>query len=523
MGASVADGPTGQRAYLLGLLLLPILAAVATAPAHADAGRCAALPPIAGMRVTRATWLPAESPPALGAMRATSASGYCQIEAIIGTEIGTEYWLPDARDWNGRVLGVGVGGQAGSIPAKELARGVARGYVAMANDSGHKASDTHWLLGDPERAANYAGLANHRMALAARALLLAYYHREPTARFFIGCSGGGRQAMTEVERYPTDFDGVIAGAPGVNTPEMSARRMWEMGQHSRFGTTMTAATWAFVAKAAIAACDPLDGVKDGIVADPFACRFDPATLLCTTGVATASCLTPAQLAAVRSLYGPLHDETGRQLDDGILPGVTISPAPLPEPFTPGPTYLAVALFGDGVHHDPHWDAHNFRLADDLPAIDRVMDLHADDPNIDRFRAEGGKLILYQGLADPLVSAQSTIAYYETLRRRYGAEQAAAFARLFLVPGMGHCVGGGVPDKFGGIGGDAPQVDADHDMLSALEAWVDRHHAPARIVATQTTPPLRSRPLCAYPSAARYTGGAIDTAASFDCGNKVTPQ
>lgn len=517
----MADRPTGGLVLRLALLLLPALATAAGAPAHAEAGACAALSTLSGMRVTRATWVPAGSAIPSGATSVTAAKAYCRVEAVIGTEIGTDYWLPDARDWNGRVIGVGVGGQAGSIPVKELARGVGRGYVAMANDSGHKASDTHWLLGDPERAANYAGLANHRMALAARALLLAYYHRDAAKRFFIGCSGGGRQAMTEVERYPADFDGVIAGAPGVNTPEMSARRMWEMGQHSRFGATMTAASWALVAKAAIAACDPLDGVKDGIVTDPFACRFDPATLLCPSGAAAATCLTPAQLVAVRSLYAPLHDETGRRLDDGILPGVTVSPAPLPEPFTPGPTYLAVALFGDGVHRDAQWDAHRFRLADDLPAIDRVMNLHADDPDIDRFRARGGKLILYQGLADPLVAAQSTIGYYEVLRRRYGAARAAAFARLFLVPGMGHCVGGGVPDQFGGIGGDAPQVDADHDMLSALEAWVETRHAPARLIATQTTAPLRSRPLCPYPSAARYIGGAIDSAASFDCGNKVT--
>jgi feruloyl esterase len=173
-----------------------------------------------------------------------------------------------------------------------------------------------------------------------------------------------------------------------------------------------------------------------------------------------------------------------------------------------------------VHHDPAWNPRRFRLADDLPAIDRVMNLHADDPVIDRFQEAGGKLILYQGLADPLVSAQSTVAYYEALRRRYGAERTARFARLFLVPGMGHCVGGGVPDQFGGLGGDGPWVDADHDMLSALEAWAEQGRAPARIVATQTSAPLRSRPLCAYPAAAHFKGGDVDAAASFDCSGRT---
>ena len=452
---------------------------------------------------------------------ALQPDGSCRIDGIIGTEIGVEFLLPRQGGWNGRLIAVGVGGQAGAIPDRELERLAARGYAVMANDSGHKAADKHWLLGDRERAANYAGLANHRMALVGSRLVNAYYDRAPSHRFFIGCSGGGRQALTEVQRYPGDFDGVIAGAPGVNTPEMSARRMWEMQQHSRFGNLMTAETWRFVARSAVAACDDLDGVRDGILGDPFRCKFDPASLLCSNA-RRSPCLTPAQLMAVRRIYAPLRDENGREIDDGLLPGTPVSPVQLPEPLTPGPSYLAVVLFGDGVHRDANWDARRFRIADDLPAIDHVMNLHADDPDIDRFRAEGGKLILYQGLADPLVSARSTINYYEALHRRYGGS-VRDFTRLFLVAGMEHCAGGNVPDHFGGSGSDGTLLDPAHDMLSALELWVDKGRPPSAIIATQTKVQVRSRPICAYPSAPHFRGGLPDDASSFDCTGTVVVQ
>lgn len=507
-----------MRIFRAALSAIPAAFFLAAAPAIA--GPCDGVARIsaADVRIVRATEIGPDAPftpPFPGA--APIQDRFCRIEGLIEKEIGFELWLPERGAWNGRLLVGGVGGQAGTFDYRELDRGIRRHYAAASTDTGHKADDRHWLLNRPDRAANYAERANHLLALRMKAMLAAHYGAGPRHAFFVGCSGGGRQALTEVQRYPDDYDGVIAGAPGVDTPGMSARRMWEMQQHSRFGTLMSAADWRRVADAAVASCDLLDGVRDGVIDDPRRCGFDPASLACR-GAKSPSCLTADQIAAVRSLYAPLHDETGHRLDDGLLPGIPISPTPLPEPFTPGPPYLAVSLFGDGVHADPNWDPRSFNLSRDLPAIDRVMNLHADDPDIRRFLRRGGKLILYHGWADPLVAPQSTIAYHRALLAR-SAPQAAGAIRLFMAPGMDHCRGGAGPDLFGGAGGDAPIPDPRHDMLSALERWVDRGVPPQRIVASRIVDGrlVRTRPLCAWPARARYVGrGSTDEASSFIC-------
>jgi feruloyl esterase len=504
----------GRFAAWLGAALL----GAAAAPAQAAPCDAVAQVQLADVRIDRLTEVGSDrpfTPPLPGA--APLRTAFCRVEGTIEREIGFELWLPERSRWNRRLLVGGVGGQAGAFNYRELVRGVARGYASASTDAGHKASDKHWLLNRPDRAANYAERANHLLAVKAKALLGAAFGAPPRHAFFVGCSGGGRQALTEVQRFPDDFDGVIAGAPGVNTPEMSARRLWEMQRHSEWGALMPASAWQFVRDAAVRLCDPQDGVTDGVVADPRRCRFDPAALLCREGQA-GECLAPQQVAAIRRLTAPLHDEHGKRLDNGLLPTVLVSPAPLPEPFTPGPSYLATVLFADGVHADPAWDARTFSLARDLPAIDRVMNLHADDPAIDPFFRDGGKLLIYQGWDDPLVAAQSTLRYWNALSARFGARLGRS-ARLFMVPGMDHCRGGAGTDRFGGAGGDAPLADADHDLLSTLEAWVVDDRAPARIVAAKLENGMvaRTRPLCAWPAEAVWTGrGNTDAAENFVC-------
>ncbi len=450
---------------------------------------------------------------------AAPARDFCRVEGVIEKEIGFELWLPPAAQWNGKLLTGGVGGQAGNFNHRELVRGVRRGYAAASTDTGHKASDRHWLLGDPMRAANYAHRANHLLAVQAKALIQAYYAKPAKRAYFVGCSGGGRQALVEAQRYPDDYDGIIAGAPAPQAPAMSARRLWEMQQHSRHPGRIDASGWQLVARAARAACDAQDGLSDGQVDDPRACRFDIGSLRCAPG-ATKDCLSDQQVALAKLIHAPLHDEDGRRIDDGLLPGVVVRPDLLPEPFTPGPPYLAVALFGDGVHRDPDWDPGRFRIARDLPAIDSVMALRADDPDLSRFAARGGRMIVYQGWADPLVAAQPTLQYVQDVERTMGGREAAArFLRLFMVPGMDHCIGGTGPDQFGGAGGDAPVVDEQHDLLSALEAWVEHGRAPTRIVAheLQGGRVRRTRPLCVHPQRAQFVGpGSVDDAAAFAC-------
>lgn len=444
--------------------------------------------------------------------------GFCRIEGVIEKEIGFELWLPLSGEWNGKLLTGGVGGQAGSYNYREMARGIARGYATASTDTGHKAADTHWLLGDPMRAANYAGRSNHLLAVKAKVIIAAYYGRPVSRAIFSGCSGGGRQALTAAQRYPDDYDGIIAGAPGANTPEMSARRMWEMVQHSRYAGLMARKDWALVARKGIEACDARDGVADGIVENPFACSFRIASLQCKPGQKD-DCLSGDQVALAEKIHAPLHDENGKRIDDGLLPGVPVSATPLPEPFTPGPTYLAVALFGDGVHRDPNWDARNFVIARDLPAIDKVMNLHADDPDLSRFHRRGGKLIMYQGLIDPLVAPQSTVNYYKAIEAKMGRATARKLVRLFNAPGVDHCTGGAGADLFGGLGADGLKHTPRYDLLAALEHWLDTGQAPETVIAAkrQDGQVAFTRRLCAFPNVARWDGkGAPSTHASYSC-------
>ena len=507
--------------------LLASLAAVAfTAPVSATAppavaelcGVRVALP--ADVRIVRTSRIDAGA--AVSNVRGYVPSRpFCRVEAIIEQEIGFELWLPDSTAWNGRFLGAGVGGQAGSVAVQDLARGIERGYAAASTDTGHKASDETWLVNRPDRAINYAERANHLLAVKGKALATAYLGAAPKTSIFVGCSGGGRQAMTQMQRFPDDYDGILAGAPGVNTPAMSARRLWEMLQHEKYAGLLDAAGWKRIADAAVEMCDPLDGLKDGLVEDPRKCGFRPAMLACKPGSPTPDCLTPAQVDLATRIYSPLHDENGKRIDPGILPGTPISPVLAPEPFTPGPKYLATVLFGQGIYGEANWDVRNFNIARDLPAIDQVMNLHADDPAIEPFVSRGGKLILYHGWADALVAAVPTIDYYQALQDRFGAEQTRNFARLFLVPGMDHCRGGAGPDRFGAAGGlrsEGVTRDAGDDLLTALEQWIDGGPAPdqVRTASFVDEKPVRTRPACAFPDRVRYVGGPIDLAESYQC-------
>lgn len=499
-------------------LLLPGSAAPASPPGADLCGAQVELP--ADVRVTRASRIAAGAEVA-GTRGYRPTRSFCRIEGVIETEIGFELWLPERDDWNRRFLGAGVGGQAGSIAVRDLARGVERGYAAASTDTGHKAADQNWLLGPPERAANYAERGNHLLAVKAKAITAAYYGAAPRKAIFVGCSGGGRQAMTQMQRFPQDYDGILAGAPGVNTPEMSARRLWEMIQHDRYKGVLDAAGWQRIADAAVAQCDPQDGLKDGLIEDPRKCGFRPRDLACKPGAGGSSCLAPAQVELAERIYAPLHDEKGKQIDPGILPGTPISPVPVPEPFTPGPKYLATVLFGQGIYRDANWDARNLVIARDLPKIDQVMNLHADDPRIDPFVKRGGKLILYHGWADPLVAAVPTIDYYQALEKRFGTQRTRDFARLFLMPGMDHCRGGGVPDRFGGAGGldgEGVSREAGDDLLTAIEQWLDGGPAPEQVRAAQFkgSKPIRTRPACALPAQVRYIGGPIERAESYTC-------
>ncbi len=434
---------------------------------------------------------------------------FCRVQVRLEGRIGMELWLPTANRWNGRLLGLGVGGDAGVFNYGDMARGLAAGYASVSNDSGHKSSEAHWMM-RPEAVADYTHRSQHFMNQAARVLVGAYYGRPAHHAYFLGCSGGGRQALKEAQRFPADYDGVVSGAGAPAMPEMSARHLsqalFEMGNAEG---AMTESAWTLVASATVASCDPDDGVVDGVVEDPLLCHFDAAALQCKPGQ-ESGCLLPAQVATVKRFYSPLRDEAGREHDRGLVPGVRTRPGP--------PSPLLLPMFGEGAHHDMAWKAEQFDMASDLALVDKEMpELRADDPDLRAFADHGGKLILYQGWLDPSVAATYTIDYYEKVLGRLGRQRATTMMRLYMVPGMLHCGGGAGASSFGGAHDSVATGDPAHDVLSAVVDWVENQKPPQAIRATGRSFPGRSRPLCPYPSHAHYKGtGDAEDAASFEC-------
>jgi feruloyl esterase len=502
-------------------LLLAILA-LAAAP-HARADQCSDFlhqAPPAGVRLSAAASVAAGA-----AWSGRDGHGmepvgapFCRIAGTIEQEIGFELWLPPPQGWNGKLLQAGVGGEAGVLNYADMARGVRRGYASASTDTGHRIEDQEWALGRPDRRANFAARANHLLAEQAKALLAAYYGAPARHAYFVGCSGGGREGLKELQAYPEDFDGILAGGAGPDQLAVSMRLLWSQYVVApRIESIAGPAAWKLVARAGVAACDARDGVRDGVVEDPAACGFDPATLRCRPGQSGDSCLTPAQLEAVRTLYAPLKDGSGKALDQGVLPGVEITLAPR--------SAFAFSLFGKVVHGDANWNPATLDIGRDHAAARAAWpDLPNDRTDIGAFRARGGKLIYYHGWMDPWILAQLPIQYFNDVNRRLG--DTSGFFRLFMVPGMGHCRGGSGTDRFGGAGMAAPQEDAAHDMLAALEAWVEQGRAPERVVAARVDAGqvTRTRPLCPYPRQAVYTGhGSTDDAANFVCQTKETDQ
>lgn len=436
----------------------------------------------------------------------------CRVEGTIEGNIGFELWLPLGDGWNGRLLGAGVGGDAGVYNYNDMSRRIGEGFATVTTDSGHKASVQHWMM-DAKARTDYEHRAVHLTALVAKALVARFYGRAADKSYFLGCSGGGRQALKEMQRYPADYDGVVAGAPGPYMPLISVRMMWlSLLQKHDPVAALSDADWSLYEKTVFAACDQQDGVKDGVVENPLGCHADTAALLCKAGQGDG-CLSAAKLAMLRRIIGPMPDERGRAMDRGLLPGVRTRPGP--------PSPLLRAMWADAVFHNPNWDEDGFRRTRDLMLVNRAMpQLRADSTAIAPFLARGGKAIIYQGWQDPSVIAGPTIDYYRALGvANGGAARLARSVALFMVPGMYHCRGGPGADQFGGSGQQTAPSDPAHDVLWSLVDWVERDKAPQRLTATRVEGDrVRfTRALCPFPQRAAYDGkGDPNAAASFHC-------
>jgi hypothetical protein len=448
------------------------------------------------------------------------------------SDIKTEVWLP-ISDWNGRLLGLGNGGFAGLIDYLNLATAMSKGYAATATDAGHTGTpvDAAWAAGHPEKVVDFGHRGIHEMTRVAKTVAAAFYGEGPRRSYFHGCSDGGREALMEAQRYPDDYDGILAGAPASHWTALLTTAVW----HTRALTLDPAsfippAKIPAIASAVNATCDALDGVKDGVLTDPRRCRFDPATIQCKAGEDADTCLTAPQAVALRHIYEGPRDDRGRRIFPGYLPGAEeggggwVTWITGQQPKTSLMAMFGNAYFSHMVHGNPQWDYREFALEADLrAAIEKTAQaLDATDPNLAPFRARGGKLILYHGWQDPAIPAESTTDYYDGVVARLSQRATESFVRLYMAPGVQHCAEGPGPDAFGQAG-DWSSDEAARSLRVALEHWVENGTPPSTIVATKYVgeEPARrktmTRPLCPHPQEAKYKGaGDPNEAASFSC-------
>src|SRR5580765_802024 len=438
---------------------------------------------------------------------------FCRVQITIAptpdSDIKSEVWLPIAG-WNGKFLAVGNGDAAGTISYDEMAAALARGYATSSTDTGHVGNTMSFALGHREKYVDFGYRAVHEMTARAKAIIEAFYHARPAHSYWNGCSQGGRQGITEAIRYPTDYDGIIAGAPAIDYMHLHAARLaLNRFVHRSADSYIPPAKYPAIHRAALAACDATDGVADGLIANPSRCRFDPAVLECRQGD-SPSCLTAAQVETARAMYAPITDPaTGRTVSPPLLqPGSELGWSRLAGD---EPLINAVDAFKYVVFKNANWDWRGFRLSLDLPraletdegVIDRT------DPNLRPFFDAAGKLLIYHGWADPQVSAAATVDYFGAVLKATGESTRGTSIELYMEPGVNHCRGGEGPDTF--------------DPVSALDGWVQSGHPTPIVVSHESDAAInRTRPLCPYPQIAKYIGrGSLDDAANFRCTADVT--
>jgi len=441
------------------------------------------------------------------------------------SRIRFEVWLP-AQGWNGRLLGAGNGGFAGSIYYGQLAGYLKRGFAVAGTDAGHQAegTDASWAFGHPEKVKDFGWRAIHLMTERAKQIVDAYYGKPADKAYFDACSDGGREALMEAQRFPEDYDGILAGAPANAWSTMLAAGAGAM--QSLVGNPkayIPDRKLPALQHASLAACGALDGVKDNVIGDPAACHFDPQVLLCK-GEDSADCLTQPQIDVVKTIYGGIKDEQGKL----IFPGFSMGDETSWKVWLVGedPTASLSSRFVQNyfrfmVTGDPKANVLTTSV-DKLLRESRekeAADLDATNPDLSRFAGRGGKLILYHGWNDPAISPGNSVAYFESVEREMGTERAASFVRLYMIPGMEHCSGGPGASAFGQFGMETAKGPK-YGLFDALENWVEKGSPNDNIIATKYAAGAKAaftRPLCAYPKVARYTGsGDVNDAANFAC-------
>jgi tannase/feruloyl esterase len=470
---------------------------------------------------------PARGGPAGGAATATPivAPAHCRVIAELRPSpdslINMELWLPPVDRWNGKFEAVGNGGWAGSIQglAGELAGGappmvaaLKAGYATAGNDTGHQGNNGQFTLGHPEQVIDFAYRAMHEMTVQSKALIKAFYDQSPRLSYYNGCSTGGRQGLMEAQRYPEDFDAILAGAPANDHIYLHAGGMWRMTMIDKdFAGFIPQAKQDMLAKAVMNACDTLDGVRDNLITNPMVCKFDPGVLQCKNGDAP-DCLTAKQVATAKTLYTAAKTSKGELIFPGYAPGGELrynvmrgtAPVGAGAGGAPAPGDLALGTYRYLAHQDANWDWRAFNIDTD-PALAKKMGgiIDAVGTDLSTFKNRGGKLLLYHGWSDPLIQPEHTVNYYNSMLATMGKDQ-SNWMELFMVPGMVHCIGGNGPNQV--------------DWMTALENWREKGETPKQIIGKgRVGDAPMTRPLCPHPQVATYKGsGDPNDAANFVC-------
>ena len=425
---------------------------------------------------------------------------HCQVQLVLkpssDSHIEMELWLPPAEKWNGKFMGVGNGGFAGSIQGLtgDMPTALRLGYATAGTDTGHQTPGGEWAIGHPEKMIDFGYRATHEMTLKAKQLVKTFYDRNPQYSYFKSCSTGGRMAVMEAQRYPEDYDGIIAGA-------LANRHihMWISGveQQARLARNpeqkITAAHATLVNNLVMNTCDTM---KEGFLNNPRACRVDFSTLKCTAGKSGDACLTDAQMKTVETFYGGVKNSKGELIFSGKALGLPIGASPA-NPNPGGGTFDLVRI----AYNDKDFPWQKFDLDRDMKFLDeKIGYVDAVNPDLSKFKSSGGKLLLYHGWGDTAITPENTILYYESVLNKMGKDQ-SNWMRLFMAPGMAHCGGGPGVNTF--------------DSIGAMEKWVEKGTAPDTLVGTGAQG--MTRPLCQYPQYAEYKGaGDLKDGNNWSC-------
>jgi feruloyl esterase len=456
--------------------------------------------------------LPASAQPAFPGARTPdfkSVPEFCRVAATArptsDSEIKIEVWMP-ASGWNGKFRGTGNGGLGGNLSYGGMVTAMQGGSATAAENTGHEGGSSY-ALNHPEKIVDFGDRAAHEMTVTAKAAIVAFYGRAPKYSYMDECGGGSIAALKEAQKYPDDYNGVVVGGFAAHLTHHTFAQMWIwQSTHKDPDNELPPSKLRLRHRAALDACDANDGVKDGVIENPPACKFDPALLQCP-GAENDECLTRGQVEAARALYaGPKNPRTGEQIYSGLYPGSELGWGQLTGD---APIFIATDFFKYFVFQDPNWDYRtrpvNFDADVALADQPRNQPVNAIDPNIKKFVARGGKMMLSEGWNDAGVPPLEAVNYYQNVVKTIGAKSARSAVRLYMVPGMGHCGGGEGTDQF--------------DLFPALQTWVEQKKAPGEIIASRIEDgkTVRARPLCAYPEIATYKGsGSTDDAANFTC-------